>query len=147
MARRKSSRGRVFYYPSSLPKMRDEGDTNQQNDEYTTTLDLISTYKGYNPSAMKEVLNKIAWHETGMTLNPKQLQGNDPTKPGKGLYQFEKDSLATAIQSAKNFYKSTGEPVPDWINNLNTTDATTLSASQQSSLAALSIVQKKSFRK
>jgi hypothetical protein len=145
MARRKSSRGRVFYYPSSLPKMRDEGDTNQQNDEYTTTLDLISTYKGYNPSAMKEVLNKIAWHETGMTLNPKQLQGNDPTKPGKGLYQFEKDSLATAIQSAKNFYKSTGEPVPDWINNLNTTDATTLSASQQSSLAALSIVQKKNF--
>ena len=145
MARRKSSRGRVFYYPSSLPKMRDEGDTNQQNDEYTTTLDLISTYKGYNPSSMKEALNKIAWHETGMTLNPKQLQGNDPTKPGKGLYQFEKDSLATAIQSAKNFYKSTGEPVPDWINNLNTTDATTLSASQQSSLAALNMVQRKNF--
>lgn len=145
MARRKSSRGRVFYYPSSLPKMRDGGDTNQQNDEYTTTLDLISTYKGYNPSAMKEALNKIAWHETGMTLNPKQLQGNDPKKPGKGLYQFEKDSLATAIQSAKNFYKSAGEPVPDWINNLNTTDATTLSASQQSSLAALNMVQRKNF--
>lgn len=145
MARRKSSRGRVFYYPSSLPKMREGVDTNQQNDEYTTTLDLISTYKGYNPSSMKEALNKIAWHETGMTLNPKQLQGNDPTKPGKGLYQFEKDSLATAIQSAKNFYKSTGEPVPDWINNLNTTDATTLSASQQSSLAALNMVQKKNF--
>jgi len=145
MARRKSSRGRVFYYPSSLPKMQVGGDANQENDEYSTTLDLISTYKGHNPSAMREALNKIAWHETGMTLNPKQLQGNDPKKPGKGLYQFEKDSLATAIQSAKNFYKSIGEPVPDWINNLNTTDATTLSASQQSSLAALSMVQKKNF--
>lgn len=68
----------------------------------------------------------VIHHETGGTFDPKQLQMDNG--PGRGLFQFEKDSAKTAAERLKTYYKNRGE-VPEWLNDVE--DATTLTPAQQ----------------
>ena len=147
MARRKSSRGRVFYYPSSLPKMQDGDKLPTNQSEYEDVLGVIKEYRGYKPSDVNEVLNKIAWHESALSMDPtKKQELNDGSfGKGRGLYQFEPDALTTAINSTKNLYTNAGKEIPDWVKSIDTKDASILPASQQSALAAASMIQRENF--
>lgn len=143
MPTRKSKRTkRAFHYPS----IADGISRKKEISNYDKTLESVMINKGYNPNTLKEVLRKISWHETGGTLDPKILQKGASEKiGGKGLYQYEPESLKTAINRAKNYFKSTGEDTPKWLTDVNTTDATTLDAETQSSLALLDMVQRPGF--
>lgn len=116
------------------------------NSIYDDTLNDIMVNRGHNPSVLKEVLRKISWHETGGTLDPKIKQKGASEKiGGKGLYQYEPESLKTAKNRAVNFYNDIEKDVPKWLTNINTTDATTLDSNTQSSLAALDMIQRPNF--
>jgi len=49
----------------------------------------LSTWWQMSEDSIRSIMDKVSFHETAGTRDPKQLQGNDITKPGKGLYQFE----------------------------------------------------------
>lgn len=81
------------------------------------------------PSAIDRTMFNISFHETGETLDPKIK--NSAGGVARGLYQFQPESVKTAKNRARNLYKSLGEPLPDWVANLDTTDASELTPEQQ----------------
>ena len=69
-------------------------------------------------------------------MDPNQLQGGGG--PGRGMYQFEGQSLPTAVNRSINAYKASGKEAPSWLQDINDqgiTDATQLTPEVQSALA------------
>ena len=95
---------------------------------------LIKEKKGSRKDYLN-LLNSIAYYESGHTMDPKikQIGGG----PGRGKYQFETGRNAGAITAArrtKQYYKEQNIPVPEWLNSANSNndlDASTLTSEQQ----------------
>jgi hypothetical protein len=105
-----------------------------------------------DPSKIFHMLNRVAWHESAKTMDPK-LKERTPkgskwndTDYGIGLFQYKKDSAITGAKRAKNFLTSQGVTVPDWILNLEKTgDVGSLDVSQQRILASLDMAENPKF--
>ena len=101
---------------------------------------------------INEVINPIAYHESGRTMDPltKQKGGG----PGRGLLQFEgqkgvlkknkktgklqADSFDVALNRASRYFTNKGMQIPSWITNVQPgQDATSLTGDQQKALAIL----------
>ena len=103
---------------------------------YENMIGLAGNMTDGNSDQIKEMMNRIAWHESGMTMDPNQLQGGGG--PGRGMYQFEGQSLPTAVNRSINAYTASGQEVPSWLQDINDqgiTDATQLTPEVQSALA------------
>lgn len=91
--------------------------------------------KGGSRKDYLNLLNSIAYHESGHTLDPtiKQIGGG----PGRGKYQFEVGKNAGAITAAKRtkqYYEKNNIPVPKWLSSAvesDSLDATNLTSEQQ----------------
>ena len=96
-------------------------------------LGLIMKTDGGSKEDYRDVLDKIAYHESKGVADQKQYDGG----PGRGLYQFEegKDQGGiTAARRAANVYRDNKKPVPVWLQKAlkgDSIDASTLSPSQQ----------------
>lgn len=111
---------------------------------YSTLVRLVSQEKGIPVVDINKLLYKIAWHETGGTLSPKQTQLGGG--PGRGLYQYEPDSLKVALNRVDNYLSRKRLPKPDWISVLKGKyDATILSAKQQSFIALIDLLERSNF--
>jgi hypothetical protein len=115
--------------------------------KYKTAYDnlaiSIAKEKKIDKKKIDEVLNKIAFHETGKTLDPKQKQVGGP---GRGLYQYEIESLKTAVNRVFNFCKKRGERIPAWIEGIKKDwDITKLTSKQQSYIALIDMLERKNF--
>ena len=103
---------------------------------YQNMIGLAGNMTDGDPDQIKEMMNRIAWHESGMTMDPNQLQVGGG--PGRGMYQFEGQSLPTAVNRSINAYKASGKEAPSWLQDINDqgiTDATQLTPEVQSALA------------
>jgi len=122
---------------TNLPTRREEGYALQNGtNSYQGMLDLATQMTNGDPAQIRDMMNRIAFHETGQSMDPNQLQ--DGGGPGKGLYQIEGDSMATAIQRSMNAYKNQGQDIPQWLTDLQEggfSDATNLAPEMQSALA------------
>lgn len=101
-------------------------------------LDQIVREKGGNPELYLDLLNSIAYHETGPhdRMSPSVYQKGSGV--GKGLFQFEDDSLLTAANRLSNYLKKLNVETPDFITDIqsgNITDATQLHPDLQYMLA------------
>jgi hypothetical protein len=91
--------------------------------------------KGGSREDYLKLLNSIAYHESGHTMDPttKQIGGG----PGRGKYQFEAGKNAGGITAARRtvkYYKDNNIPVPTWLSSAasgDDLDATALSSEQQ----------------
>jgi len=130
---------------------------NKYDSLYQEMLSNIVKEKGGSPEIYNNLLNKIGFMESGLDPTIKQRSGG----PGRGKYQFEtgmgyekaydsdgnhkpghfKGTSNRIFYSAvrtKNYLKTLGKKIPDYINNIidnETGDASTLSESQQDILA------------
>lgn len=96
--------------------------------------------KGTPSDIYDKVLKPIAYHESDKTMNPKLEQYDGG--PGRGLMQFEPDSMKTALNRAKRIF---GNNPPSWIQKAiddKNYDASTLTADQQMALAVYDLLQK-----
>ena len=96
--------------------------------------------KGTPSDIYDKVLKPIAYHESDKTMNPKLEQYGGG--PGRGLMQFEPDSMKTALNRAKRIF---GNNPPSWIQKAiddKNYDASTLTADQQMALAVYDLLQK-----
>jgi hypothetical protein len=110
---------------------------------YDKLVDIVAKEKKLDKEKINDVLYKIAWHETGKTLDPKQKQKGGP---GLGLYQYEPASLKTAIARISNYWKKKNMIPPKWLDVVKTTwDATKLSPKQQSYVALIDMLERKNF--
>ena len=96
--------------------------------------------KGTSSDIYDKVLKPIAFHESDRTMNPelKQYGGG----PGRGLMQFEPESMKTALKRAKKIFNNNP---PSWIQKATDDenyDASTLTADQQMALAVYDLLQK-----
>jgi len=96
--------------------------------------------KGDASDIYNKVLKPIAFHESDRTMNPKLEQYGGG--PGRGLMQFEPDSMKTALNRAKKLFDNFP---PSWIQKAiddKNYDASTLTADQQMALAVYDLLQK-----
>ncbi len=96
--------------------------------------------KGTSSDIYNKVLKPIAYHESDRTMNPELKQYGDG--PGRGLMQFEPNSMKTALNRAKKIFDNSP---PYWIQkaiNDENYDASTLTADQQMALAVYDLLQK-----
>jgi hypothetical protein len=129
-------------FPSSRGANPMYGDGSQSADsKYKMLLDRVSKERGLSPKAVDDALNKVAYHESATTMNPKLKQYGGG--PGRGLFQFEYDSLKTALRRGKNYYGRTGEKL-DMPTPMNY-DATNISADEQKRLALLDMLERPNF--
>lgn len=101
-------------------------------------LEQIVREKGGDPELYLDLLNSIAYHETGPEdrMNPSTYQKGSGA--GKGLLQFEDDSLLTAANRLSNYLGVLNAELPDFITDIqsgNITDATQLHPDLQYMLA------------
>lgn len=110
---------------------------------YDALIDIVANEKNIEKEKINDVLYKIAWHETGKTLDPKQKQKGGP---GLGLYQYEPVSLKTAIARIENFWRKKNMIPPKWLDVVkNSWDITKLSPKQQSYVALIDMLERKNF--
>lgn len=108
------------------------------DDELKKLIKLIQNKEGGSIQEYRELLNKIAWHESAHTMDPNisQIGGG----PGRGKYQFEEGKDRGAITAARrlqNFYDSENKNTPKWLRNVlkkDSLDVSTLSSAQQDML-------------
>lgn len=116
----------------------------KKKSSYEILVNKISSDKKIPVNKINDVLYKIAWHETGKTLDP--LQKQQGGGPGRGLYQYEPASLKTAINRIYNFFKKTGGTTPKWVDTIKSHyDASRLSPQQQSFIALVDLVERSNF--
>ena len=90
-----------------------------------------------DPDSMLDAMTKIAFHETGGSLDPSQMQYGGG--PGRGLFQYETgegEGAHTAINRITRYFegKDGKGKVPEWISSINADsnwDVSSLSPSQQ----------------
>ena len=118
-------------------------------------LNKVGKNKGVAPENIRKfILDPIAYHETGGTMDPTTVQrtrndtGDERTGIGRGLYQFEgakKDGMAfkSAIVRAERWYKNNDLNVPNWLSSIgDNDDARSLTPDQQSILAITNFEEK-----
>ena len=106
----------------------------------------VDRKKAKYPSISKEkivdmILLPIAAHESDMTYDPKMKQYNGG--PGRGAFQFEADSMVSALVRAERVFKN--GKLPAYIKNSKDNymhDATKLSAGQQAALLVYDFLEK-----
>lgn len=110
--------------------------TDPKKDLYNKVLQNIIEDKGGTAQDYENLMNAIAYHESAGTLDPTIHQYGGG--PGRGKYQFEgktgSNRILTAANRTKNYLRSKGLAVPDYISKIiknGTGDASTLSSSQQ----------------
>jgi len=113
------------------------------SNSYEKLLTMLAKEKNTTEAKLQEMLNKMAFSETGMTMDPMQKQVGGG--PGLGLYQYEAESLGTAQQRAINFYTNNKINIPDFVTNMDLTDATKMTANQQSQIALIDMYYRKNF--
>lgn len=101
-------------------------------------INLIIERKGGNPINYHNLMDAIAYHETGprSRMNPSTVQKGGG--PGRGLFQFEigdNEGGNIAVNRTYNFHKSNNIPVPEWLHsiweNKKSVDFSLLPADQQ----------------
>jgi hypothetical protein len=108
---------------------------------YESLVEKVSLERGINPKAIRSVIDKIAYHESDLTMNPKIKQYGGG--PGRGLFQFEPDSLKTTYKRANNYFTKRGEKSPFKVEkNYN---AAKLPADEQKALALVDMLQRPNF--
>tara|TARA_R110000851_G_scaffold314588_1_gene476696 strand:+ start:10134 stop:10979 length:846 start_codon:yes stop_codon:yes gene_type:complete len=101
-------------------------------------IQMLIKEKGGTKKQYLQLMNKIAHHESGGTMDPlmKQYEGG----PGRGKYQFENGihkGGQTAINRMFNLYKEKGLKQPEWLTEAykhKSFDASTLNSNQQDAL-------------
>ena len=107
----------------------------------------VDRKKAKYPSITKEkivdmILLPIAAHESDMTYDPKMKQYDGG--PGRGAFQFEPNSMVSALVRAEHIFK--GKKLPAYIKNSKEKymhDASKLSAGQQAALLVYDFLVKK----
>jgi hypothetical protein len=109
--------------------------------DLSEALDLAATQKDVSADdILNKVIKPIAYHESDGTMdaNIEQYGGG----PARGLMQFEPDRFETAVNRAKNYFARIGQPVPEWIMNIQEgSEATDLSGNQQMALAVYDLLE------
>jgi hypothetical protein len=113
---------------------------------YDAMMNHLISKKGGTPQQYEQLMDIIAYHETGprqrMKSSAVQLiedaEGNlVPQGVGKGLFMFEAGEKADGITSVNRTYrelKDNNIPIPDWLEEAykqKTLDASKLTAEQQ----------------
>lgn len=128
-------------------------DKNKDDILYQEMLANIVKEKGGSPEIYNNLLNKIGYLESGLNPSIKQKSGG----PGRGKYQMEtgigydkdpsgkvghykgtSNRIYYSAVRTKNYLKTLGKEVPNYIQNIidnETGDASTLTESQQDILA------------
>ena len=96
------------------PHYRDDLNLNQ-------LLELIIQSKGGEPQQYKNLMDTIAYHETGalQRMNPRAVQ--DEGGPGRGLFMFEEGYEKggnTAVNRTHRYLKRAGVAIPEWLNDI-----------------------------
>ena len=110
-----------------------------QASNYEAVRDRISKERGISPKALDNMLNKIGYHESARTMDPKLKQYGGG--PGRGIFQFEGDSLKTTYKRAKNFFKNGNSPFKESKDY----DASTHSVDDQKALALIDLNARPNF--
>ena len=101
-------------------------------------LELVIQDKGGTPQQYQDLMNQIAYHETGplQRMNPQAIQ--EGGGPGRGLFQFEVGENKggnTAVNRTYNYLVNSGAEVPEWLYNIwegtKSVDASKLSGEKQ----------------
>jgi len=104
-------------------------------------LKLIIQDKGGTSQQYNQLMNQIAYHETGahQRMNPRAMQ--EEGGPGRGLFMFEEGNNMggnTAVNRTHAYLKSSGVAIPQWLNDIwegtKSVDASKLSAEKQKML-------------
>ena len=101
-------------------------------------LQLVIQDKGGTPEQYNNLMNQIAYHETGalQRMNPRALQ--DEGGPGRGLFMFEEGyekGANTAVNRTHKYLETVGAEIPQWLNDIwegkKSVDASKLSPEKQ----------------
>ena len=109
-------------------------------------LDVAAKIKNVDPNdVLKKIIMPMAYHESDGTMDPTLAQYGGG--PARGVMQYEPARFETSVKRAKNQFKSLGQAVPQWIDNIDLSgdipsEITSLSADQQMSLAVYDLLQK-----
>ena len=104
-------------------------------------IQLIAQSKGGEPQQYKNLMDTIAYHETGalQRMNPRAMQ--EGGGPGRGLFMFEEgyeEGGNTAVNRTHTYLKNSGVAIPEWLNDIwegkKSVDASKLSAEKQKML-------------
>ena len=79
---------------------------------YNELLGQLAERWETTPEHLENLMNRIAYHESGMTMDPtiKQYSGG----PGRGLFQFEEGKEQGGATAANRLIETLGE-TPDWL--------------------------------
>ena len=119
--------------------------------ELKDVLKTLGRQFGVRAASLNRMINKIAYHESAGTFDPKLKENTggkvwDKDNWGAGLFQYKSASVKTAINRAKKFYTRYGKTVPAWLTNLEKSlDIRDLTADQQKVLALLDMAAKPNF--
>ena len=101
-------------------------------------LQLVVQDKGGTPDQYNNLMNQIAYHETGalQRMNPRAVQNEGG--PGRGLFMFEegfKKGGNTAVNRTHKYLETVGAEIPQWLNDIwegkKSVDASKLSPEKQ----------------
>jgi hypothetical protein len=118
-----------------------DGVNSERQSTFESLLSRVSEERGLSPESIRGVLDKIAYHESANTMDPKIKQYGGG--PGRGLFQFEPGSLKVAYQRANNYFKKRGENSPFMVDE--SYDATNLPADEQRALALIDMLERPNF--
>ena len=106
---------------------------------YTQMLREVSKRYKQTPQTMDDLMDRIAFHETGpgSRMNPETIQSGGG--PGRGLFQFETgegQGGMTAMRRLRQYFKDSGGEIPGWTdyNPREGLDASKLTPHQQKML-------------
>jgi hypothetical protein len=91
--------------------------------ELTRAVDTVVSTKNIPAENVTKIMETIARHETGGTMDPKTIQKSDKTAsgqgPARGLLQYEPERFFVSIRRAKEWHKNQGKKLPSWITQLD----------------------------
>jgi len=143
---RKKNRKYVVYIDGGIVQSKPTEPKKTTDYGYSTAMNHLISKKGGEATDYEELMNIIAFHETGsqqrMKPNAIQLINNDkgelvPQGVGRGLFMFEAGEAAggiTAVNRTYKEFKDNNLEIPDWLNDLykeKSLDASTLTPEQQ----------------
>ena len=111
---------------------------------YSSMMEHLIDVKGGTASEYEDLMNRIAFHETGaqqrMQPDAIQIVGGKKSGVGRGLFQFEAGDGAggiTAVNRTYKEFKDNDMEIPSWLEDaykLKSLDASKLTAEQQKTL-------------
>ena len=124
---------------TSLQKLQNGGDVTSQTSDnnFSTVLSSIISQKGGNLNDYEQLMNRIAFHETGPNQRMDPSAKQEGGGPGRGMFMYEPDSLKTAANRYSRFAKKNGIKPPKYIEDIRKgrlKDASKLDPAQQKEL-------------